>query len=267
MKRVLSIQDLSCLGKCSLTVALPVLSAMGCNTAVLPTALLSTHTAFDSPYCKDLTQELLPIARHWKKVGATFDVIGVGYLASPEQADTVTRVLEDFSGKVVVDPVMGDHGKLYAGISPAHTDALAKLCRKANVLLPNVTEACLLTGIPYAENPDRAYYEKMLQAMQLFGAETVILTGVSLASGQTGIMGYDGQKVFTYQTQELPRRCHGTGDLFAAVVMGAIASGKTPQQAAVLAADFVCQVIRATKDSSPFGVEFEAQLPWLWEKL
>lgn len=267
MKRVLSIQDLSCLGKCSLTVALPVLSAMGCNTAVLPTALLSTHTAFDSPYCKDLTADLLPVARHWKQVGAEFDVIGVGYLANPEQAETVDRVLDDFSGIVVVDPVMGDQGKRYTGITPAHADAVAKLCRRANVLLPNVTEACLLTGIPYEENPDGAYYEKLLQAMKIFGAETVILTGVSLAPGQTGVMGIDGQKTFSYQTKKLPRSCHGTGDLFAAVVAGGIASGKTPEQVATLAADFICRVIEATNESSPFGVEFESLLPWLWENL
>ena len=267
MKRVLSIQDLSCFGKCSLTVALPVLSAMGCNTAVLPTALLSTHTAFSAPYSKDLTENLLPITQHWKQVGAEFDVIGVGYLANPEQAETVACVLEEFPGIVVADPVMGDHGKQYTGITAAHVDAVAKLCRRANVLLPNVTEACLLTGIPYEESPDEAYYKNLLRAMKTFGAETIILTGASFSKGQTGVMGIDGEKIFSYQTPKLPYSCHGTGDLFAAVVMGGLALGKKPEQAAALAADFVYRVLDATKESSPFGVDFESQLPWLWESL
>ena len=267
MKRVLSIQDLSCLGKCSLTVALPVLSAMGCACTPLPTAVLSSHTGFPDPHVCCLTEDIPPTVQHWQTVGAQFDAISVGYLADPAQAKAVETVLDAFHATVILDPVMGDHGKHYARLTPEHTAATKQLCRKADVLLPNVTEACLLTGIPYREQADAAYYQTLLDNLRDLGAGAVIITGAALTPGQTGFIGFDDAEQFSYQAPKLPRQHHGTGDLFAAVVTGAVAGGNSLQDAATLAAQFVERVLRATPETTPFGVDFESQLPWLWENM
>lgn len=267
MKRVLSIQDLSCLGKCSLTVALPVLSAMGCACTPLPTAVLSSHTGFPGPHMHCLTEDIVPTAQHLKAVGAQFDTISIGYLADPAQADAVEKILDAFDATVILDPVMGDHGKRYNRLTPEHTEAIKHLCHRSAVLLPNITEACLLTGIPYREQADAAYYQTLLEQLRAFGAKAVVLTGAELTPGQTGFIGFDGTEPFSYQTPRIPRQNHGTGDLFAAVVTGAVAHGNAVQDAATLAARFVEQVLHATPETTPFGVSFESQLPWLWKNM
>lgn len=268
MKRVLSIQDLSCVGKCSLTVALPVLSAMGCTCSVLPTAVLSTHTAFPKPHSRSLTEDILPIAEHWSSVGAEFDLISVGYLADPLQAEKVSRVLELFHSTVILDPAMGDHGKLYSGQTPDHVNAMAKLCRQADYILPNLTEACLLTGIPYREDADESYLRELTAGMLSFGAKAVVITGFTRFDGQTGFFGARaGGETFTYHARRIPKHFHGTGDLFAAVFAGSLLCGKTDADAATLAARFVEQVITATQESTPFGIAFEPDLPWLWSQI
>jgi len=268
MAHVLSIQDLSCLGKCSLTVALPVLSAMGCTCTPLPTAVLSSHTAFPAPYVRSLTEDIAPIANHWKTTGVRFDAISVGYLSDPAQAAAVGDVLDSFNGIKIIDPAMGDHGKLYSGMTAAHVSAMAQLCKKGNILLPNITEAALLTKLPYREQADKAYCRELLDGMLSFGADAVILTGVCVEPGKTGFACKDknGEEFF-YQTELLPGQYHGTGDLFTAVFTGAIALGKPLTVAATLAAGFVETVLRATKDASPFGVNFEQCLPWLWKQI
>ncbi len=268
MAHVLSIQDLSCLGKCSLTVALPVLSAMGCTCTPLPTAVLSSHTAFPAPYVRSMTGDIAPIVAHWKSTGVRFDAISVGYLSDPEQAAAVEAVLNCFDGIKIIDPAMGDHGKLYSGMTEAHASAMAQLCRKGAILLPNMTEAALLTGLPYREQSDKTYCRELLDGMLCFGADAVILTGASLEAGKTGFAckHKDGTEFF-YQTDPLPGYHHGTGDLFAAVFTGATALGKPLTMAATLAASFVEAVIRATEEASPFGVTFESCLPRLWEQI
>lgn len=264
MKRVLSIQDLSCLGKCSLTVALPVLSAMGCACSVLPTAVLSTHTAFPNPHCRSMTEDLYPMAQHWKHVGADFDAITVGYLADPEQSEQVAKVLDLFGNSVVLDPVMGDHGKLYSRQTPDHIRAMAGLCRRASVLLPNVTEASLLTGLPYREQADMGYLRELASGLLDFGGKSVIITGFQWDDIHTGFFGCDWESgEFSYQAVRIPRNLHGTGDLFAATFTGSLMAGKAPCDAATLAANFVERVVAATKEVSPFGAQFESQLPWL----
>ncbi len=268
MKRVLSIQDLSCMGKCSLTVALPVLSSMGCSCTVLPTAILSTHTAFPNPHIRDLTQDLLPVAEHWHSVGAEFDAVAVGYLSDPRQAELVGRVLDLFPGRVILDPAMGDHGKLYRGLSPEHIGAMANLCRRAEILLPNVTEAALLTGLPYREDCDAAYLRELSRRLLDMGPETVVITGFTHPDGQTGFFGmHRSGEEFPYQAQRIGKHFHGTGDLFAATFTGALMRGKLPAQAAVLAARFTERVIAATEESTPFGIAFEPELGWLLAQL
>ena len=263
MKNVLTVQDLSCLGKCSLTVALPVLSAMGCAATALPTAVLSTHTAFPKPHVRSLTEDISNVCDHWKTVGVSFDAVSIGYLSDPQQAKQVEYLLDSFPAFTVVDPVMGDHGKLYRGIGEDHVAAVKQLCKRADVILPNITEACLLTGISYRESGDEAYYQSLLEGLKPLASHAV-LTGVSLADGKTGIMTDSG---YVYQRAALPGRFHGTGDIFAAVFTGAAALGKTVEESAKLAALFVEQVILSTPAPTPFGVSFEKALSWLWQQL
>lgn len=267
MNRVLSIQDLSCMGKCSLTVALPVLSAMGCSCTVLPTAVLSTHTAFPEPHVHSLTEDILPVAEHWHRVGGNFETISIGYLADPEQAEKVEKVLDLFSGNVVLDPVMGDHGKLYSRLTNDHVSALKKLCRRADFLLPNVTEAALLTGLPYQEQADTDYLRELSAGLFELGVKAAVITGFLWEDSQAGFFCADKSGEFAYRAPRIPKHFHGTGDLFAAVFTGSLTIGKDVSQAAALAARFVEQVISHTPESTPYGIEFEAQLPWLWQHM
>lgn len=264
MKRVLSVQDLSCLGKCSLTVALPVLSAMGCACTVLPTAVLSTHTAFPAPHCHSLTEDLVPMAEHWKSVGAEFDAITVGYLADPRQAAQVEQVLDLFSAPVILDPVMGDHGRLYSRQTQAHVEAMKALCRRAKVLLPNVTEAALLTGLPYREQPDQVYLKELADGLLEFGPDAAVITGFLWDRDTTGFAGAHRESgAFSYKAPRVPKTLHGTGDLFAAAFAGSFVRKAETYASAALAARFVERVVAATDAASPFGAEFEGQLPWL----
>lgn len=268
MKRVLTIQDLSCVGRCSLTVALPVLSAMGIACSVLPTAVLSTHTAFPHPHCRSLTEDIVPICRHWQEQGVQFDAILVGYLSDPEQAEAVLDVLSAFPCPVILDPAMGDHGKLYSGITQEHVDAMRDLSTLATVLLPNVTEASHLTNLPYQAQTDGHYLRQMLETLCRRNTQSVVITGISPDPEHTGFVGLQlGEGMFSYRAQRKGKTLHGTGDLFSAVFTGAYVLGKDPLEAAELAAGFVEQVIDATPQATPFGAEFESQLPWLWSKL
>lgn len=268
MKRVLSVQDLSCLGKCSLTVALPILSTMGVCATALPTAVLSTHTAFPHPVCHSFTEELVAFADHWKANGARFDCISVGYLSDPAQAEAAIGVLERFDAPAVIDPAMGDHGKLYRGMNAENVEAMKKLCKRGQFLLPNLTEAALLTGLPYREEPDEGYYRQLLDGLMEFGAEGVIITGISWDEDHTGFVGRHKQLGdFSYKADRIPRQSHGTGDMFCAVTTGALAKGATLQEAATLAARFVEQVVLATPEPTPFGANFETVLPWLAEQM
>ena len=267
MKRILSIQDLSCVGKCSLTVTIPVLSAMGCTCSPLPTALLSTHTAFPSPYVRMLTEDMERCCDHWQKIGAEFDVICVGYLADPRQTETVLRILDAFPALTVVDPVMGDHGKLYSGMTDAHVDSLRTLCRRADVVLPNVTEAALLTGLPYREQTDKTYCQELMDGLGQLGIRRAVISGIAAAPDKTGFIGYDENGDFCYEADRISRQCHGTGDLFASVITGKLAKGGSLQDSAALAARFVEEVLSEMNAVSPFGVEFEKKLPWLWQNM
>lgn len=268
MKQVLSVQDLSCVGKCSLTVALPVLSAMGCQCAALPTAVLSTHTAFPAPHRHMLTEDIPQICQHWQSVGVAFDAVTVGYLADAAQTEAVASLLDAFDAPVILDPVMGDHGRLYSGITGAHAAAVKDLCRKGNILLPNITEAAVLTGLDYRPTGDMDYFLSLCKGLLTLGPEAVVLTGVSLREDQTGFMvAFPDREPYVYQAPRIPRQHHGTGDLFCAVFTGAMIAGRNIADAAVLAARFVERVIDATPETTPFGINFESQLPWLWEQL
>ena len=263
MKHILSIQDLSCVGRCSLTVALPTISAMGVRCSVLPTAVLSTHTAFPKPEVVSLTGKIEDFASHWAQNGITFDAVSVGYLSDPEQGEAIARLLDRFDAPVILDPVMGDHGKLYSRITPEHLAAVKKLCTGADVLLPNVTEAAFLTGLPYREYMDEAYLKELAENLLALGAKSVIITGTHYHAGQIGFFGADGSGTFSYEAGLVDRKFHGTGDLFAAVLTGGLARGASLRESAKLAAEFVRRCVLSTEISTVHGVEFEKELGWL----
>ena len=275
MKRILTIQDISCFGKCSLTVALPLLSAMGIETAILPTAVLSTHTLFKGFTCKDLSDQLVPITDHWKQEGITFDAIYTGYLGTEEEIDTVIRIIEEFRNEntlVIVDPAMGDNGKLYPAFNEHYAKKNADLCAVADIIDPNITEASFMTGLPYREEYSEDYVREMLLALAKIGTKTPILTGVSLSEGKTGAMGYDTKTktFFSYQNDLVPAAYHGTGDIFSSVLAGAFVLGLDRAEALKIAADYTALTIAETlkNPGNPwYGVDFEATVPSLVDTL
>ena len=275
MKRIVTVQDISCVGKCSLTVALPIISAMGVEAAILPTAVLSTHTAFKKGFTvHDLTGEIAPVTAHWKREDIDFDAIYTGYLASFDQIDLVKQMAKDFPNALLfVDPAMGDNGKLYYGFDEAFAKKMAELCAVADIIVPNMTEASFMLGIPYvSEGYDEAYVKDVLRKLCAMGAKKAALTGVSLNESTTGVMAYDGQtgEFFSYYHDRIPVQYHGTGDVFASACVGALMRGKTLEQALMLAADYTCESIRLT-EAEPghnwYGVNFEQAVPMLIEKL
>ncbi len=275
MKRIVTIQDISCAGKCSLTVALPVISAMGVETAILPTAVLSTHTMFQNFTVKDLTDQLLPITQHWKKEGFHFDAIYTGYLGSAEEIEIAKQIFEMFKTDdtmIIIDPVMADNGKLYPAFDMDYAKRNAGLCSYADIIVPNITEACFMTDTEYKEVYDEAYILDLLHKLAKLGAKTVVLTGVSLSEGKTGVYGLNtvtGQ-TFIYQNDRVDASYHGTGDVFSSVSVGALVQGISPEKAFKIAADYTAKTIEVTlenPDKPWYGVDFETTLPQLIEML
>ena len=271
MKRILTIQDISCFGKCSLTVALPLLSAMGIETVILPTAMLSTHTLFKGFTCKDLSDQLIPITSHWKQEGITFDAIYTGYLGTEEEIDTIIGIIDAFRNEhtlVFIDPAMGDNGKLYPAFDEHYAKKNADLCAVADIADPNITEAAFMTGLPYREHYTEDYVRELLLALAALGTKTPILTGVSLSEGKTGAMGYDAEKkeFFNYQNDRIPAAYHGTGDIFSSVLAGAFVLGIDRTDALKIAADYTALTIAETlkNPGNPwYGVDFEKTIPAL----
>ena len=264
--KILTVQDISCVGQCSLTVALPIISACGVETCVLPSAVLSTHTAGFSGYTfRDLTDDMPAIEAHWKKEGIAFDAIYTGYLGSTQQIAYVQSLCENVlceGGKVVIDPAMADNGKLYPGFNDAFVEAMKGLCAKADYLVPNITEAAFLTGLPYKTEYDRAYIDALLAALSALGAKNVILTGVSYNPATTGVVVYEGGVYTYYEHEKIAGGCHGTGDVYASAFVGALMRGKTAYDAAKIAAEYTVACIRYTQtlDNHWYGAAFEPVL-------
>ena len=267
MKRIVTMQDLSCLGKCSLTVIHPVISAMGVECAVLPTALLSTHTAFPGPAVRDLSDFTRPILDHWAAIGAEFDGILTGYLANVSQAELALELLDRFGGFVVQDPAMGDHGRLYSGIGRSMVEAHRRICKRADLVLPNLTEGAMLAGLEYQDRTDLEFCQQIATELLKTSAKAVLLTGFSPAPDAVGFYYRDADMEFAYAGERHPRACHGTGDLFAAVVTGGLLRGLSVPDAGRLAAEFVHRAIAKTGEDSRFGVAFEGELGWLAEHI
>ena len=265
-KRILAIQDISCVGQCSLTVALPILSACGQEACILPSAVLSTHTGgFTGFTFRDLTEDIPAIRQHWEKENINFDYIYTGYLGSLLQIGYVKDIFAVFGKngcKTIVDPAMGDHGKLYPLFDEAYAAAMAELCAQADIMIPNITEACFMTGHPYREEYDEAYVDELLAKLGAMGKGTVVLTGVGYSPDSTGVVIYRNGQKWHYSHRQEPKSYHGTGDIFASAFVGAVAGGKSMEDAAAIAAEYVALCIRKTIQDPDhwYGVKFEAVL-------
>lgn len=265
--RIAAIHDLSCFGRCSLTIALPVLSAMGCQCCPLPTALLSAHTGFPGNTFLDLTAEMGRIAEHWAAMDLQFDAIYSGFLGSADQVDTVARFFDTFKKSdtaVIVDPVMGDHGTAYRTCTPELCRGMRVLAENSDVITPNLTEAALLLDRPYEEIQRIDAYE-VVRRLSVGGRRSVVLTGYSSEPGQTGVLCFDRDsgESKAVQTPREPQDFSGTGDLFASVLAGGVARGVPLFQAAQAAADFVRDCIARTlaeELTEQDGVDFEPLL-------
>ena len=270
--RILTVQDISCLGQCSTTVALPILSACGHETCILPTVVLSTHTGgFGAVHKRDLTADMQPILAHWKREGLSFDAICTGYLGSPEQIDTVCDLIHTMrtpEGVAVVDPAMADHGKLYSGFDLSYVEKMKKLCTQANVIIPNWTEACLLTDSAYLEKPDEKAVQTMMEKLEKL-CPCVILTGIGFSDDETGVMVSEQGTLWHYAHPKWAQSYHGTGDIFAAALVGAWQQEHTLRKAVQIAADFTALCIQKTAAAPAhrYGVKFEQALPELMNML
>lgn len=271
-KKVLTVQDISCVGQCSLTVALPIISACGIETAILPSAVLSTHTGgFSGWTFRDLTDDIPSIISHWEKEHIIFDAIYTGYLGSKRQIELVKEMFDRLAvpnALKIVDPAMADHGKLYYGFDEAFAHEMGSLCGAADIVLPNITEAAMMTDMPYVgEGYDETYIRALIDKVLDLGANTVVLTGVSYKEDEVGAAVYTrGDREISYYFHErLAKNCHGTGDIFASAFVGAAVKGRTPLAAAKIAADFTLAGMKATQgdDAHWYGTKFEKALPML----
>jgi len=272
-KRILTVQDISCFGQCSLTVALPILSACGVETVIIPSAVLSTHTGgFTGFTFRDLSDDIPAIAGHWRKENIDFDAIYTGYLGSIKQIDMVKDIFNTLTrknGVKIVDPAMADNGKLYYGFDQAYANAMAELCKEADIVLPNITEACFMTGLEYKENYDESYVNSVLSALENMGMKDIILTGVSYNNSTTGVVVKTNKGVEYYSHKKIPVGSHGTGDVFASAFSGALLRGKSKFGAAKVAANYTLRCIENTigDENHRYGVKFETAIPYLLEEL
>ena len=275
MKRIMTIQDVSCVGKCSLTVALPIISAAGVECGVLPTAVLSTHTGFPKFTFKDLTDEIEPIANTLSELNIDFDAIYTGYLGSERQLALVDKFFTDFGGEntlIVIDPVMADNGVLYKGFTEEFALKMADLCGKADLIIPNLTEASFMLGMEYNPDYDEDYIKYVLKKLTALGAKRAALTGIMLEDGKIGAYFYDSIKdsYYYYCNEYLPVSYHGTGDIFASATLGALMRGKSYEASLALAVDFTLECMKKTmadENRRFYGVNFEEALPLYVERI
>ena len=272
MKRIISIQDISCLGKCSLTAALPIISSMGVETCIVPTAVLSTHTMFNNFTFRDLTDDMPLIKKHWEDEKFNFDAIYTGYLGSKKQIDIVEDYFDTFSNKnnyIIVDPAMADNGKMYAGFDSDFALEMARLCKKADIILPNISEACFMLNKKYiSENASVSVVKELLFELSMLGAKISVITGVKFGDNNLGFMGYNSKtkNFFHYYTEEVPMKSHGTWDVFASTFTGALMNNFSVFDSLKIAADFTHNCIQNTyndPDKVNYAVNFEAEIPSL----
>ena len=271
LKRVAAIHDISGFGKCSLTVALPIISAAGIEVSVLPTAVLSTHTGgFTGFTYRDLTEDIQPVTEHWKSLNICFDAIYTGFLGSFEQLDLVAKFFETFKTNdnlILVDPVMADNGELYKIFSSEFALGMRRLCKKADIIVPNLTEAALLIEEPYNAGPySEQYIEKTLKKLSALGVPKVVLTGVFFNDEELGVATYDAASdeiAYSFE-KRIPGYYHGTGDVFGSALLAALQNDFPLNESASIAVRFTASAIRKTAQAGTdirFGVNFEQTIP------
>ena len=260
-KKLLTMQDLSCVGQCSLTVALPILSANGIETCVLPTAILSNHTMFKSWSYLDLTDEIENIFSHWKNNDFKFDAFLLGYLGKPELIKIAEKCFKEFSAdgaKVIIDPVFGDNGKLYPGFDLSYVEEMKKLLKHADVILPNVTEACFLTDTEYKPDYDIGFIAELEKKLARITGGKIIITGALLGEDIAEVIYGKESEILTHE--RIPQSKHGTGDIFASVFTANYLQGKSAHDSCETAAEFVAKCLKTTDSDHFYGVNFERLL-------
>lgn len=276
IKKCITIQDISCYGKCSITVALPVISSMGIETIILPTAVLSTHTSgFNNFTYHDLTNEFDKIKNHWKDYDLKFDSIYTGYIGKKELVFKIKDFIKEFKTQynyVVIDPVFADHGKIYPGMDLEYVESVKELVKDADYIIPNITEACYLAGVEYFESYTRDDILNLINKLvSKLNVKNVILTGISYNDNQLGAVYYNTEKneIFEYFNEEVPIKYHGTGDLFSSIFVGALLNDLTVKQSVKLAVDITKECIKVTYDElkDNYGVNFELCVKQLIEQL
>lgn len=275
VKRVAAIHDLSCFGRCALTVIIPVLSAMGIQVVPIPTCLLSSHTGgFTDMHFEDLEPSMQKISDHFERLDLHFDAIYTGFLGSASQIDGVRAFIDRFASEdtlVLVDPVMGDDGELYSTYTPELMRGMSSLCRGADVITPNLTEACFLTGTPYVstESMSReeldAYLLSLCKQLEDTGAEEIVITGIANGDSRLYVCGESikNHEASLYGFERVGKNYPGTGDLFASVLLGSLLRGDELQKAIHFAADFTRRVMEySARFATPErdGVALEAML-------
>ena len=270
LKRVAAVHDISGIGKCSLTAAIPVISAAGIEAAAMPTAVLSTHTGNITGFTyRDLTEDLVPFANHWKSLGISFDGIYSGFLGSTEQVDIVCRFIDDFKSEntvIIVDPAMADGGKMYTTFDDSFAKEMILLCNKADIIVPNLTEAAFLLGEDYVEPPyTKEYIEGIIHRLLLIGPSMVVLTGVCFKENEMGcaVGCKDSDEIYFCFSEKYPGIYYGTGDLFASALTGAYLRGKSIFESSEIALEFTCAAIKRTYEAGTdtrLGVNFEQGL-------
>lgn len=272
MKRIATIQDFSCVGRCSLTAALPIISAAGIECCGIPTAALSNHTGFPEFYKRDLTDDLPKISDRLKSLGITFDAIYTGYIANVSQMDFIEKFIEEFhieGAPIFIDPVMGDSGKLYSQITADYAEKMRSLCAKADVITPNLTEAALLLETDYNDSPDEQTIREMLKKLVKLGAKSAVITGIPHET-EIGFAAYDGSDFCSIFSEKQDLLCMGTGDVFASAMLAATVRGNSFKQALDIAAKFTAESVKKTAadpDRRFYGVNFEQALPFLINSL
>ena len=269
-KRILSVQDVSCVGQCSLTVALPIISSVGVETAILPSAVLSTHTApgFGKFTFRDLTEDLDGIIDHWKKENIKFDCLYTGYLGNDKQVDLILKIKDSLLNKnalFVCDPAMGDNGKLYTGFDIKFAKNMARLCSKADIILPNITEASFMLGVEYKEKYDIEYVKDIAKRLLDLGAKNIVLTGISFEDDSTGVYIVENGKETYFKHPKINISRHGTGDIYSSAFTGALMNGKSIYESAKIAALYTYKCINISKDDENhwYGVKFEKEIGYL----